>query len=358
MKFYCLMCGTISYNESEKKENICKECAEEEDKQSPSSDEMGSFYSFKQKLQSPYLLLILATCLWAGNFVVGRALVTQVPPITLSFYRWVLAGFVLFPFVIRSIWIHRQLWVKYWRIVLIQSATGIAGFNTLLYIAVQYTTSINAVIVNMATPIVIVLLSFLFLKERIRLFHIIGIILSSIGVLWIASRGSLDTLFSLQLNIGDLWMLAAVLSWAIYSILVKKTSPLFPPYASFGLTIILAVLLLLPFYRLELRAGLDMVWNTGTITGLLYISLLSSIVAFMSWNLAVGAVGPARASNFIYLMPFFSAIFATLFLGEIIEIYHLAGGLFILAGVYFATRKQKTKQENVANKERTNGTHM
>ena len=158
----------------------------------------------------PQALLILATLLWGGNFVIGRAVTGDIPPITLACWRWCVAFIVFFPLAYKYL---KRDWAQikaHWSIILILSVTGIASFNTLVYIGVYYTTSINASLMNSSTPIIIYVLSFIFLKERLSTYQLIGTFISLIGVLFIISGGSFESLLAFTFNKGDLIVLLAV----------------------------------------------------------------------------------------------------------------------------------------------------
>ena len=289
---------------------------------------------------NPYILLIIATLLWGGNFVIGRAVTGDIEPITLALLRWCTAFIVFLPIAYRPL---KQEWHKLkanFHIVIILAITGVAAFNTLVYIGVHYTTSINASLMNSSTPIIIYLLSFFFLKERLSKQQIIGTALSLIGVAFILSGGKLSTLLSFQFNKGDLIVLLAVACWAIYSLLIKQYASKLPGYSTFLVTIVLGILILLPFTiweRMHVASSIE--WNLTTISAILYVGILASIVAFLSWNKGVVALGANRASIFLNFIPLFASIFAVLFIGESLQITQLIGGLAVIVGALIANRK-------------------
>lgn len=296
--------------------------------------------------QSPYLLLIVAACIWGGNFVAGKALVAHMPPLTMAAVRWSIALLFLLPFFGKEAWAHRKEWLRHYRMIAFLSLTGVAGFNTLTYVAVQYTGSINASLMNAATPILVVVLSWLLLKERIAWTALPGILLSMVGVFWIIGRGSLDAIMSLTFNHGDLWMLLAIFCWALYSVGMKRAAGKFPSSPFLLVQVVFALLLLLPMSFIELAiTGTPIHWSPTLAAGLLYIGLFASIVAFLSWNRAIELIGPQRCSGFLNLIPLFSALFATVFTSERIHVYHGLGALLIITGVYAANRMMKRERE-------------
>ncbi|OXM82750.1 DMT family transporter [Paenibacillus rigui] len=288
---------------------------------------------------SSYALLIIATCIWGGNFVAGKVLVSHMPPITLAALRWCIAFAGLALFYGKEALRLRSKVRKHWKMISFLSITGVAGFNTLTYVAVQYTGSINASLMNSATPIMVVVLSWVMLKERLAWRAIPGIVVSMAGVAWIIGRGSMDALLSLSFNKGDLWMLLAVLCWAMYSVGMKRAAGLFPASPFLLVQVGFALVLMIPLSAMELfTVGKPVEWSFPVAAGLLYIGLFASIVAFLSWNRAIELAGPQRCAGFLNFIPMFSTIFAMSFTGERFHLYHLLGIVFIVAGVYFTQR--------------------
>jgi drug/metabolite transporter (DMT)-like permease len=297
------------------------------------------------KWKSPYVWLIIATCFWGGNFVIGKVLVVAIPPLTLALLRWFIALLILAPFCARKLWQNRESYIRHWKVVLFLGFTGVAGFNTLVYIAVQYTDSINASLMNAATPMMIVVLSIVFLREAFSWLRGMGILISLIGVLWIVCHGSWVTLLAMSFNPGDLWMLLAVLLWAIYSVGVRKAAGRFPANELLLLTVALSVLVLIPCSIIELSwTKRSIHWSWGTISGVFYIGCFASLVAFSLWNKAVALIGPSKCASFLNLIPLFSAIFATWFTGEHIHLYHGIGAFLVLGGVYVTTQISAGRQ--------------
>ncbi|MQR95903.1 DMT family transporter [Fictibacillus phosphorivorans] len=292
---------------------------------------------------NPYVLLVVANLIWGGNFVIGRAITSSLPPVTLSFLRWCTAFLIFLPFAVPFLRKEWQMLKKHWQIVLILSITGITGFNTLLYIALHYTTSINASIVNTSTPILLFLLSFVFLKEKLNAKQIAGALLSLIGLLFIISKGSIAVLLQLSFNKGDLIVIGAVICWSIYSLLIRRYAGILPTYSTFIVTAFFGILILLPFSIHEMQTK-EIVWSLATIATILYTGIFASIVAFMSWNTAVERVGPSKAGVFLNLIPVFAAIFAVIFIDETLAWYQGAGGVLVILGVFISTRVTKREK--------------
>ena len=289
----------------------------------------------------PQILLILATILWGGNFVIGRAVAGDIPPITLAFLRWIVAFFVFFPIAFSRTKKEWPLLKKHLGAVLILSLTGVAAFNTLVYIGLHYTSSINASLMNSTTPIMIYILSFLLLKERLSKYQITGTLLSLIGVLFIISGGPLESFLTFSFNKGDLIVIVAVFCWSIYSLLIKKYAGKLPGYSTFLVTIAIGAIMLLPFTIYEkMTSDQVIVWSTSTIGAILYVGIIASIVAFLSWNSGVVALGANRAGIYLNFIPVFATLFAVLFLDEQLLIVQVLGGITVVAGVIISTTKK------------------
>jgi drug/metabolite transporter (DMT)-like permease len=286
----------------------------------------------------PYLLLIVSSLAWAGNFVVGRFVHTQVPPVGLSFWRWLVALAVLLPFTLGVTWRQRALIKQHWRLIATLGATGIAVFHILLYQALHFTEAVNAALVLSITPVVIVGLSWALLGDRLSLRQALGIVISLVGAVIIITRGDLRLLLALRFNAGDLWMLAAVPNWALYSVLLRRLPGTFQPMSLLTAIALSGVGFLAPLYLWELARGEHMQINVETVSSILYIGLFASVLAYICWNRGVAVVGANRAGLFMHLIPLFSAVLAVVTLGESVRLFHLTGASFIFAGIYLVTR--------------------
>jgi drug/metabolite transporter (DMT)-like permease len=286
-----------------------------------------------------YFLLILANMIWGGNFVIGRIAGDYLPPITFSLLRWLIAFLFLTPFLTKKLkedW--KILWTHKW-VLLFLTVTGVSGYNTILYIALHYTTSINASVVNSTTPLFIAIFSLFLLKERLSIIQAVGIGLSILGIIFILSKGSLESLEALSFNMGDLFVLAAVVCWSLYSITIKKYAKILPNITTLYVTSFLGVIILFPLSMFELnQPEVSIVFAPTTILILLYVGILASIVAFLSWNTGVSIVGAAKSGIFINLLPVFATIFATTFTKESLLWYQIVGGCIVIFGVLLSSR--------------------
>lgn len=287
--------------------------------------------------RSPYILLVLSSLIWSGNFVVGRGLRGAVPPITLAFWRWVVALAILLPLswpILRRQW---PLLRRNWRLLALNGLLGVACFNTLLYIALQSTTATNALLIDSTIPVFIALLSWIFGEGVMTRRQVLGVLVSLAGVITIICRADVRSLVSFQVNRGDLWVLLAVVCWALYTVLLRRLPDGAHPLAVLTVMVMVGLLGLAPFYFWELGQGGRVLLTAPVVGGLAYVGLFASVLAFIMWNRAVQQVGPNRAGLFVHLMPLFGTILSVLFLGESFHLFHLSGMALIFSGIYLAT---------------------
>jgi drug/metabolite transporter (DMT)-like permease len=292
--------------------------------------------------KNPYILLTFTALFWSGNFVLSRAIHADVPPFTLSFWRWVIALCLLLPFVTRSLkyqWPYlraqalRILWL---------ALSGITGFNSLVYLGTQYTSATNALLINAFIPVLTILLSALFLHSHLKRSQLAGVLTSVTGVMVILSHGNMQSFFSMQFNKGDLFIFAAALSWAIYTVLIKDLDKRINRIVLLAVIIFIGLIGILPFYLWEAMSAPALVINTEIVLSFAYVGIFPSILAVWFYNYGVAEVGPARASLFIHLMPVFGTLMSTVFLGEQIHLYHVLGIFAIFSGIYLSSRQDKT----------------
>ncbi|MFO1372393.1 MAG: DMT family transporter [Candidatus Competibacteraceae bacterium] len=286
---------------------------------------------------SPYLLLVLTTLFWSGNFVLGRAVHTVFSPFTLAFWRWMVALVILLPFVSTALREQSSLLRRYWPNLLLLSILGVVNFNVFVYIGLQTTTATNALIMLSVTPVLIVALSFILLRQTVTRWQALGISVSLAGVLVIVSRGDVQALLARQFNPGDLWVLAAVVSWALYSVGLRWRPVELKPLNFQTATIMIGVAILTPLYGWDLAHGRTIAVNATTVSSILYLALFPSILAYVFWNRAVAELGANRTGQFLHLMPAFGAVLSMLFLGERLCGFHAVGIILIALGIYLAT---------------------
>jgi len=291
-----------------------------------------------------YLLLVLTPLFWAGNFISARAIAPDTDPLLLALLRWVVALVLILPWwlpVVRREWramlehLPILAWLSFW---------SVAMFNTMIYLGVETTTASNAAIFQAIIPVLILILSSIFYAERVSALQWLGIGLSISGVLVIVSKADITALVNLSLNPGDLWVMVAVISWAIYSVTLRHRPASISPFGFFGFSVAFGVVLLLPFAIWE-QGGLYVPhWSSRVWSVVGYIALFPSILAYLFWNRGVAEVGASTAGLFIYLIPVFGLLLAILFLNETLHGYHLVGIFLIAAGIVLAMIRRISAQ--------------
>jgi len=284
----------------------------------------------------PALLLALAQLLWAGNFVLGRAVSARIPPVALAFWRWAVALLILLPLSWRAL---RAGWPEARRALPVLMPLGILGvgnFNTMVYVGLGQTTATNAALLNSACPAFILVIGPLLGRPRPRGRQVGGILLSLLGVLTIVARGDPQTLLGLTFNRGDAWVLGAVLSWACYTVLLARRPAGLHPLALLTVLVAIGLAWISPFYAAEVWRGARVSWDGTTLASLAYVGVMASVVAYAAWNQGVAELGAERSSGFLHLLPAFAAVLAALLLGEAFRAYHAAGIGLVLLGVRVA----------------------
>lgn len=293
-----------------------------------------------ERLANPYLLLTLTVLFWSGNMVVGRGVRGDIPPLTMAFWRWAIAFVLVLPLA----WPHlKSQWPQLragWRPLLLLGLLGVGGYNTFAYLALQYTTATNATLLNSFIPVVTIAISWAFLGRHLRRPQAIGVLISLAGALTIVSRGDPGVLAHLNLNVGDLWMLLAVLDWAIYTVALAWRPAGVHPMLMLAATTAIGLAALAPAYAWELLVqGRAMNVHPQSLIALLYVGVFPSFVGYIFYNRGVGEVGANKASLFIHLMPVFGTILSAIFLGEVPLWYHYAGIALIFTGIGLTMKK-------------------
>lgn len=297
----------------------------------------------KLLFDNAYILLLLTTLFWAGNFVLGRGVAGHVPPIALSWFRWIFAFLIIMPFTLSYVRKDWNVIKKNIPVLAMLGIFGVGSFNTLAYIGLNHTTAINALILQTSGPVLIMIGAYLALKEHVTPLQILGILLSIPGVVIIIARGDLSILSQMSLNIGDAWIVAAMISWAIYTILLR-----FRPNIHFlslaFITFAIGALFVTPFFIAEIAAGKVIILDKTTALSVLYVSIFPSTLAYLFYNRGVELIGPNRAGAFLYVVPLFGAALAIALLGEQLKFYHAIGLGLIVAGVWLTSKQTGTKK--------------
>jgi drug/metabolite transporter (DMT)-like permease len=286
-----------------------------------------------------YIFLVLCTLFWAGNFIVGKvASLFEIPPFSLNFYRWLIAFIILFPFTYKKITENFHEIKKKIIPLSIMGFTSITIFNSVVYYSLNFTQVLNGVLMISTIPVLIIFFSSCFTNEKIKINQILGVITSLIGVLIIITKFQLNTLLSLNLNKGDLWILVAMISWATYSIMVKEKKINLDPLALLQTLIFIGLIFLIPFYLFELHNAQYLKLNIPVLLTVSYVVIFAGIGAYIFWIGAIKIIGPSRSGVFLHLMPVFSSLMAIFLLGERLANFHIFGALFILTGIIVSTK--------------------
>ena len=287
-----------------------------------------------------YLLLTLSVFFWAGNFIVGKyATLFEIPPLTLNVLRWLSVWFILMPFTYKEIYKNLSYVKKNWLVISFMGLITISTFNSVVYLALNYTQVINAVLVLAAIPVATIIFSSFMNIEKTNTFQLLGLFLSIIGIGSIISSGDIQKIISLNINKGDVWMLICVITWSLYSTLLKKNKFRFSQFALIQLMVSAGLLFLIPQLFYEKSIGLEVNFNKAFFIILFYVVIFPAIGAYYCWQKGVEIIGPNRASMFIQLMPLFSAVMAIIIFKEKFELYHFVGATFIVSGIYLSNKK-------------------
>ena len=295
---------------------------------------------------SPYLLLSLTSLFWSLNWVIGRAIVGHVTPLTLTWIRWIVAVGAMMPFAWPGIRANWPVIRRNWKVIAWLGFWGTGLHNAFAYVGLQYTTATNGVILNSAIPILIIVLGWLIYRETITRLQTFGVAVSLAGILAIICRGDPAVLAQLEMNKGDLIVLFGMVFWAAYTVFLRMKPAQLP-----GLTLLaccgcVGIVLLTPLMLTEMwMLGGRVEFNPATLAAMLYVGIFPSFVGYVFWNRGVQEVGPNIAGIFVHLMPAFGAILAWLFLGERIHLYHVVGIALILAGIALTTRGHRAMPE-------------
>jgi drug/metabolite transporter (DMT)-like permease len=286
-----------------------------------------------------YLLMSLTAAFWAGNFVIGRAVTAgTIPPLTLAWTRWAGATLIILPFALVPLWRDRAaIASRFWFLAML-GAIGAGLFNTLQYIALTSMTAVTGSIINSAGPVLIALACWLILGERPRILQFLGIALSLAGVLYVVARGDFTQLPNLGQSIGELLMLFGLVVWGVYTALMRfRPEMRAVSFAAFTYAVAAIVNTpLMLWEQLSAAAPTPVTHETLLVAG--YVALFPGLLAYLFFNLSVESIGGTRASAFFHLTPLFTAILATLFIGESWQLYHAAGFALILAGIWITAR--------------------
>ena len=294
------------------------------------------------KDRTAYIFLILTTLFWSGNFIVGKAAsFFEIPPFTLNFYRWTFAWLILAPFTLKEILEKKDYIFQNVKLIIILGITSITIFNSIVYYSLNFTQVISGVLMISTIPVMIIVFCWLFKIEKTNIFQVLGVVFSLFGVIIIITKADLFILLNLNFNKGDLWMVVAMFSWAMYSALLRKKKLEISQLSLLQTIISAGLVFLLPAYLLELSFGYKASLNLPFVLTLSYVVLFPGLASFILWIKGISIIGSNRAGIFLHLMPIFSTILAILIFDEQFMIYHLIGALLIITGIILSSKKSK-----------------
>ena len=293
---------------------------------------------FKDPRHRAFALLLVMPMFFSSNLVIGRAAATTVEPWTLAFLRWVLAFAILLPFAWQGIRDHRDTLLREWKVIGVMALFGMWICGAGVYFALKYTTASNGTLIYTSSPVLILLLEWIFRGRRVGGREALGIVLAVVGVVTIVVKGSLGTLLGLRLNAGDVLIALAALAWAGYSVLLKRKALADIPTLSLFATLALAgAITLLPFTLVEIAETGHFPASGAAWMSIFGLAISASVLAFSTFQYGIKIVGPATTGLFMYLLPPYGVLMAVIFLGEELKLYHVAGFVLIMAGVILAT---------------------
>ena len=289
-----------------------------------------------------YIMLICATLFWAGNFIVGKyAFLTEIPPLSLVFYRWLFVWIILLPFTYKDIIKHKDTILNNLPLLFFLGLTSVGLFNSFTYLSLIYTQVINSSLFNTAIPAIIILLCFLFKVEKTNKFQLSGLFISVCGILAIITKLNLDILLSLNFNKGDLIMIGGALTWGIYSTLLKRKKFSLPLLTLVHIVCTFGLVTVFPQFLYELWNGQVIKFDINLFYLLIFLALFPSIGSYYCWAGAVSIIGANRAGIFLSLIPLFSTIMAIALYNEKFQFFHLIGAILIIIGLYLSNKENK-----------------
>ena len=289
-----------------------------------------------------YIMLTCATLFWAGNFMVGKfAYLTNIPPMSLVFYRWSLVWLILLPFTFKEIIRSREVILNNLPFLLFLALTSVGLFNSFTYLSLVHTQVINASLFNTAIPAIIILLCFLFKIEKTNKYQILGLIISILGILSIITKLNLKIILSLNFNKGDLIMIGGVITWGLYSSFLKRKTFTLPLLTLVQVLCSLGLIFIFPQFFYEFSHGQKIDLNIDLFYILIFLALFPSIGSYYCWAGAVSIIGANRAGIFLSLIPLFSTIMAIFFFDEQFQFFHLIGAILIILGLFLSNKEIK-----------------
>lgn len=292
----------------------------------------------------PYILLTFAALFWAGNVVLGRGVSGAIPPITLNVLRWAIALALLLPIAWPQLAGKAHVVRKHFAELVMLAVPSTAIYSTFIYIGTRTTTATNAGLIVGTMPIAISVLGYLAREERLTTRRVAGIAISFAGVVLVIAKGASALGRQLSLSSGGLFIIGAVVSWAAYSVLLRRFSIPLGGCALLAVLSAIGLALCMPFSAWELLHGERILWAPGTLAAIIYVGIFPSVIATIFWNAAVARVGAGISGVFTNLIPIFALILAVILLKEAINAFQLVGMGLISTGIWLVSRRASVFQ--------------
>ena len=302
-------------------------------------------YKKRKFIKTPFLLT-LCVLFWSANFIIGRYIHEDVEPVQLALFRWGGVAILVLPILIKSFLKIIKTIKSDFMILNILAIIGISAFNTILYVGLNYTKATNALLINSFVPIMILVMSYFILKVNIKKIQLLGILLSTFGVIFLILRGELSAISTIKLNYGDIWVLSASFTWALYSVLVKFRPKELSDFEFFTTIVYIGLFWLVlayVFMGYSIKEDISLVQHYYG--AFMYVAIFPSVLSYYFWHRGIQEIGANKTGQFTHLMPLFGSILAYLFLDEQLSPYHLIGAMFIGLGIYLSLfSKEKHEQ--------------
>ncbi|UUV17517.1 DMT family transporter [Fusobacteria bacterium ZRK30] len=285
-------------------------------------------------------LMVIATVFFSGAFIAGKFSIAEFPVYSLTFFRFLIAAVVLFLIMWKK---GEDLTLEKTDIprILLLSLLGMVGYHVFFFTALKYTSSVNTSLIAATNPIMTTIMASLILKERFPKKAVGGILISFLGVAMIVTNGSIDVIKNMNFNVGDIYMLLAVLSFSLYFIVLKGIVGRVAPIKLTSYVFLFCVILLIPMviYENPMSFLPKTTW-TGW-SSLIYMSIFASVIAYLIQQVSVKRIGPSKTSLYVNLVPLFSMIMAYFILGEVITLPKVLAGFMIISGVIITLKSKK-----------------
>jgi drug/metabolite transporter (DMT)-like permease len=264
----------------------------------------------------------------------------------LALFRWLGVAILVLPILIKRFSNIIAAIKSNFIILSILSILGIATFNTLLYVGLNYTTATNALLINSFIPVLILVFSYFILKIKVNIKQLIGILLSTCGVIFIVVKGEITHLSQIQFNHGDFWIISSSVTWALYTVLVKFKPKSLNDFEFFTTIVYMGLFWLVLVYSfMGYSPSSDIILYQKYYYFFIYVAVFPSVLSYYFWHQGIRRIGANRAGQFAHLMPLFGATLAYIFLGERLHSYHIMGAILIAIGIYlslFSKPKQRS----------------